>query len=241
MSAAYQRVYNIIREQILNQERFEMNQLPPERVLCDQYGVSRITIRQALKMLQDQGLVERLPGKGTFVKQGKEKKIPILDSNYEMSLNNIIPKMVRDLNACGQVVPPKEISEEFGLLKSEKCLFIERTDVQNGISLSYDQGYIPLSYSASIDESIIHEVDFFSLWVQRENLVLSYNKSAIEAVAATKADVEKLNVPLGSPILLLTDTFFSQEGKIVAIFYTRYRGDKFTLISTEKVKTMNIS
>ena len=238
MSKAYEKIYNIIRKQILDANNKNMKQLPPERILCETYGVSRITIRQALKMLQDQGLIERLPGKGTYIKRGQEKKISVFDSSYERAFENIMPKITRKVCTWENVAPPKEIAEALGLLKSENCLSFERIDIQSNIPLSYDIVYIPLAYSASIDESIINEVNFFSSWIKRENLAISYCKLEIEAAIATKEDVEKLQVPFTSPILLTTDTFFTAEGKVVAIFFTRYRGDKFTITSTEQVNIL---
>ncbi len=239
MSKAYEKIYNIIREQILDEKNSDMEQLPPERILCETYGVSRITIRQALRMLQDQGLIERLPGKGTFVKRGQEKKIPILDSSYERAFTNIMPKISRKVNAWAEIAPPREIGEAMGLLKSEQCLFFERVDIQSETPLSYDLGYIPLSFSASIDEAIIKEVNFLSSWVKRENLAISYYKLEIEATIATHEDAEILQVPFASAILLTTDTFYTVEGKVVAVFITRYRGDKFSITSTDRINISN--
>lgn len=241
MAKAYEKIYNIIREQILDDNNIEMVQLPPERILCETYGVSRITIRQALKMLQDQGLIERLPGKGTFIKRGQEKKIPILESSYERAFANIMPKISREVISWEALAPPKEIGEAMGLLKSEECLTFQRIDFQSGAPLSYDKCFIPLQYSSTIDESIINEVDFLSSWVKRENLAISYYKLEIEAAIATEEDAKILHMPIGSPVLHTTDTFHTAEGKVVAIFITMYRGDKFTITSTERVNTFTFN
>jgi DNA-binding GntR family transcriptional regulator len=131
MSKAYEKIYNIIRKQILDEKNKDMEQLPPERILCETYGVSRITIRQALKMLQDQGLIERLPGKGTYIKRGQEKKISVFDSSYERAFENIMPKITRKVCAWAIVEPPQAIAQTLGLLKSEGCLTFERVDCQS--------------------------------------------------------------------------------------------------------------
>jgi GntR family transcriptional regulator len=149
IEVAYHRVYNILRERILDHTMSAGEKIPPERELCDTFGVSRITVRHSLQMLQDQGLVERRPGKGTFVRKAWQKKMPILDMDYEKSLKKEAPNIVRQLLTWEQVLPPPEIMEELGLLKSEKCVLIERLDILDDEPLSYDKGYIPLNISTS--------------------------------------------------------------------------------------------
>ncbi len=235
MEVAYHKVYNILREQILEKKLNEGEKIPPERVLCDTYGVSRITIRQALKMLQDQGLLERLPGKGTFVRSSTKRKVPILDMDYEKSLKREAPDIIRKVITWESILPSDEIKNELNILKSEQCLLIERIDIQNDEPLSYDKGFIPINFSSSVDELNINQVSFLHLWAKRENLSISYIRSSTEAVEAGAIDVERLRVPLGAPMLKTTDTIFSTEGKALAVFITIYRGDKFRLVSTTNV------
>lgn len=64
----YLRVYNDIKEKILNGEYGHQERLPTEAELETLYGLSRITIKKAMTMLTDEGLVERFPGRGTFVR-----------------------------------------------------------------------------------------------------------------------------------------------------------------------------
>jgi GntR family transcriptional regulator len=232
IEVAYHRVYNILRERILDYTMSAGEKIPPERELCDTFGVSRITVRHSLQMLQDQGLVERRPGKGTFVRKAWQKKMPILDMDYEKSLKKEAPNIVRQLLTWEQVLPPPEIMEELGLLKSEKCVLIERLDILDGEPLSYDKGYIPLNISTSIDDEIVRKVEFLHLWEQREGLAISYIQSSTEAVKADDTDSERLYVEEGAPILLTTDTVYSAAGKALAVFITGYRGDRFKLVST---------
>jgi GntR family frlABCD operon transcriptional regulator len=68
----YQQVEASIRNKIREKVYLPGEQLPTEDELCEIYGVSKITIRKAFKLLTENGLVERLRGKGTFVSQKKE-------------------------------------------------------------------------------------------------------------------------------------------------------------------------
>ncbi|NQT59771.1 MAG: GntR family transcriptional regulator [Bacteroidetes bacterium] len=233
---AYHKVYNVLREKILDKSLKAGEKIPPERILCETYGVSRITIRHALQMLQDQGLVDRMPGRGTFVRAPKQKKMPILDMDYEASLTKAAPGIVRKLITSEEILPPEEIMQDLGLLKSEQCLLIERLDILNNEPLSYDKGYIPMNFSSGIDDDIICRVEFLHLWEKRESLSISYVQSSTEAVKANQIDSERLDVPIGFPVLLTTEIFYSGEGNALAVFITVYRGDLFKLISTIEFK-----
>jgi GntR family transcriptional regulator len=228
----YRKVYNVLREKIIDKTLPAGEKVPPERVLCDTFGVSRITVRHALQMLQDQGLVERFPGKGTFVRPMREKKMPILDMDYEKYVKNEAPDIERKLLTNEVIAPPEHIMRLLGLLKSEECLLIERLDVINSDPLSYDMGYIPLNFTASIDEDMLCKVEFLRLWEKSEGLTISYVQSATEAIGADAVAAKRLQIPMNTPILLTTDLVYSPEGKPLAVFITAYRGDRYTLVST---------
>ena len=69
-SRLYEKIVQQIEESILKGELSEGSQLPAERDLAKQFGVSRTAVREAIKALQEKGLVDAFPGRGTFVTNG---------------------------------------------------------------------------------------------------------------------------------------------------------------------------
>jgi GntR family transcriptional regulator, transcriptional repressor for pyruvate dehydrogenase complex len=69
-SRLYEQIVQQIEESILSGELSEGTQLPAERDLARQFGVSRTAVREAIKALQEKGLVDAFPGRGTFVTNG---------------------------------------------------------------------------------------------------------------------------------------------------------------------------
>ena len=96
-SQEYQKVYNSIKSQIVAGRYAGGQKLVPERLLCEQYGVSRITARHALRLLEDDGLVERFQGKGTFIKSTKPAKLAITDLGFAKSVKDYAPALYRNL------------------------------------------------------------------------------------------------------------------------------------------------
>lgn len=234
--SAYEKVYNHLRQQIIEGHYASGQRLPAERELSEQFGVSRITTRHAVRLLSEQGLVERFQGRGTFIRAIKSKKIPILNTDFTGSIRKEAPDMRRELLSCRQTVPIASIAEQLGLLKSEKCLSAQRLDLLDEEPVAYDKAYIPLKYATSLDENILVKIDFLEVWLEKEKIRKSHSIESIEAVSADEQTSESLNIPKGSPILLTTDVMYDTDGKVFAIFESYYRGDKIKLLSTNTGK-----
>ena len=84
----YRQLANSLRERILGGTLPSGASLPTEFELSAAYGVSRGTVRQALSLLSDEGLIERVPGRGTFVRQ---RDRPALSGSRERTIGLIIP------------------------------------------------------------------------------------------------------------------------------------------------------
>jgi GntR family transcriptional regulator len=173
-----------------------------------------------------------MPGRGTFIHFVKPKKVPILDMDYAGSLRKAIPDMRRELLTRLVIVPPADISQMLGVLRSEKCLLIERLDVQGKEPLSYDMGYIPLEFTSSITEDMLIRVEFLNLWSAAEGLSICHIEASTEAIVADSIVAQRLSVKEGAPMLLTTDTIFASNNRVVAVFQTIYQGKRFKLVST---------
>ena len=77
MMPEYENLHNQLKKLILERSYAAGQKIPTERAICEQFGVSRITVRHALRLLEEQGLVERFQGRGTFVKSMRKKKLDI--------------------------------------------------------------------------------------------------------------------------------------------------------------------
>jgi DNA-binding GntR family transcriptional regulator len=228
----YQKLYNILREKILKKEYLPGIRIPTERELCDEYGVSRITVRHALMLLQEQNFIERMQGRGTYVKAIKPKKVAIMDFAYSQSMKQEMAGMVRKLISKETVIPPVDIVTALNLLQNEECLFFERLDILEDKPLAFDQVYIPLELTRSITSNLLTRIDFLSAWEKSEGIKGSFVREAIEATEADDLTTNRLHVSLGTPILMGTETIFDSNERPLAVFISKYRSDKFKLVSS---------
>lgn len=101
-SRLYEQIVQQIEESILKGELIEGSQLPAERDLAKQFGVSRTAVREAIKALQEKGLVDAFPGRGTFVTNGTS-------NSMRRSLDRIIKSA--DTDGWAYLVEVREILE----------------------------------------------------------------------------------------------------------------------------------
>ncbi|HBG26933.1 MAG: hypothetical protein A2Y10_10640 [Planctomycetes bacterium GWF2_41_51] len=237
----YNRLYNSLREQILDGYYAAGQIIPPERLLCKSFGVSRITARHAIRLLQEQGLVERFQGRGTYVRSINPKKVSIVNCDFSGSIRKNAPEMTRKLICFEKILPPQQIAEQLLLNKNEECMLAKRSDIMNNEPLAFDRAYIPLKYSSSLNEKLLVKIDFLEMWTRSEKIKISYGTQNIEATGASSEDVEILNVKPESPMLFVTDVVFNSDGKAVAVFESVYRGDRIKFISTNSKGKVNVN
>ena len=229
---AYARTFNALRGKILAAAFPPGAQLPPERVLCGQYRVSRITIRHAMRLLEEQGLVERRQGKGTFVRSRPSRRITILTSDFPGSLRREAPRVVRRLLRRELARAPAEVAEALGLLPGERCLVAERINELDGEPLGCDRAWLPEALAGSADAELLARLDFLNAWMARERLAFSHCVQSIEAAAADAPAARLLGIRRGSPVLCTCDVIHVADGRAVARFDSVFRGDRFRLVST---------
>ena len=230
--SVYTKLFNQLREQITQGGYAPGQRMPTEREICEIYGVSRITVRHALRLLCEQGLVVRHQGRGTFVRSEKPSKLPILNCDFTGSMRANAPDISRRLLVSTKLVPPADVAEILGLAPKQECLYAERLDVLNGEPMACDKAYIPLELAGSITDEMLADIGFLYIWVQKENLSLGRGVESIEAVNADSQTAALLGVPEGTALLLAMDQTTTRAGKIIARFETFYRGDRYKLISS---------
>lgn len=233
----YNRIYSRLKQQILENYYAGGQKMPPERQLCEQYNISRITARHALRILEQDGLVERVQGKGTFVKGTKTSKIPITEAGFAKSVKKHAPGMSRKLlkNEFSKV--RDEISKKLGI-DNDQCLIAVRADILDSQVIAFDKAYISPEYSGPLTNHFLVQIDFFEKWTEIEKINVAYYDEEIEAIEADSEISEILNVPTGSAILRTTETYYDYKNneKAFAIFESFYQGKKIKLTSTIKYK-----
>ncbi|MCE5186878.1 MAG: GntR family transcriptional regulator [Planctomycetaceae bacterium] len=230
-SQEYLKVYENLKLRILNRDYAAGQKIPTEMQFCQQYHVSRITVRHALRLLEKDGLLERFQGRGTFVRAMKPAKLPITEMGFAKSVKKYAPGLSRVLLNSELIHAPADICR-FLRLEGEKCFIAIRQDILNQEGIAFDRAYIRLEHCRSITEEVLVEIDFFERWQESEKITLAFYEEIIESIAADCQTASILNIQEGTAVLKSSEVYYDTNDKAIAVFESYYRGDKVKLTST---------
>jgi GntR family transcriptional regulator len=117
--------------------------VPSERELCDRYQVSRTLVRQALALAERDGLLVRVPGKGTFVARPRIIQELSRMTTFRTTLAHLELAPARRVLRCDWEIPPSDVTVQLRLPASTQVLYLEVVGLAGMRPLALYQSYIP--------------------------------------------------------------------------------------------------
>jgi GntR family transcriptional regulator, N-acetylglucosamine utilization regulator len=198
---------------------------PSERELVQHFGVARMTVRQALDALVAEGLLERVPGRGTFVARAKiDVQVRLSSYTEEMARRNMRPSsrtMLARMEAAGPgVARALEIGE------GDKVVHWQRLRLADAVPMCIEDAYLADSIVPKFLEQPLPESLYTDL--QRRDLLPTWGEDSVDAALSRADEAELLGIRAGDPVLRIARRAFA--GNIaVEVSRSTYRADRFTL------------
>lgn len=210
----YHRVFLALRDQIVNGIYDHRKPMPSENQLCAEYDVSRATIRRALEVLEEEGLVERRQGARTYARALGYKA-----SNQRRNLDllarkkNHLDLLPGDIQQKYKIVRPDKItSRQFD--KREKLGRVVRVRKQRGKPYCFVVTYMPLEIADRIDWQNLGAKPVITAAVEA-GFPFVKTEQVITATVADEESAAAMDAPLGSPLLRVSGLFVAADGNAV--------------------------
>jgi GntR family transcriptional regulator len=203
------------------------SRLPGERLLAQQFGVSRATVRQALTALAEGGLLQPSANRGWFVAGPQYTEGPnTLRSFTETALDRGLRPTAAVLRHTVRSATLEE-AEVLRLAPAAEVVDLERTRAMDGVTISVEETRLPLGRLAGLDELDLTDCSLYQLLADRYGIVATRCDFEVQAEAATERTAAILKVPTGSPVLIGHQTTFDQSDRPFATGKATYRGDAY--------------
>lgn len=236
----YIQIKDKIKEQILSGAWKKGSKIPSERELCETFGVSRITVRQAIAEAVNEGLLFTVQGKGTFVagdgQAEQEHKISQelgKITNFERTLSS------KSLSGSTKIIKYEITSVDLALSRileldmSSQVLHLDLLGLANNepyvlyrsnFALDIGLRFLEKAKEKEKSKTGFSTVDLYQYF---DDLKPYYVEQTFEALAADEDLAGILSVEAGTPLFLASSIIYDDENKPIEYKNAYYRGDKY--------------
>nr|WP_245249314.1 GntR family transcriptional regulator [Vagococcus allomyrinae] len=201
--------------------------MPTEKALESYYGVSRMTVRNAIDELQRSGVVIKQQGKGTFVNQTKmtQDVSAIFSWTEEMLLKQ--KKSTTLEMDMREVEPSKRIREALKLQNGEKVLSLTRVRAIGNEPVVIMINYLRSKYVPDLLARGLTSSSLYQELEERYGIILEKAEEVITARSATAIEASKLLIPEDSAVLHVRRVSFMKNKVPVEVVDMIARGDRY--------------
>jgi GntR family transcriptional regulator len=224
-------MYLVLRQKICGGEFDPEKPLPGEHQLAAQFGVSRVTVRRTLDTLELDGLIQRRRGVGTFpVARPVEfrDRYNIGGLMAPEARSGVSPETTT-LESAMVPIPP-QVASRFGA-GHERVLRIVRVRSAGGEPFTVMTSSIARRHGERLSRRQVQSTAIPAALLEI-GAELARAEQAISATLADELSAQRLNVPVGSPLIVMTTLFTDRQHEPVAFIEALYRPDRYEYRTT---------
>jgi GntR family transcriptional regulator len=207
------------------------DKIPSENELCEQFEVSRMTIRQAINNLVEQGYLHRKRGIGTFVQLPKvEQKLQSMTGFTEdMLARGLRPSS--ELLSFQIVSATAKVAQKLQLEEGSPVYEVRRIRLADEEPIALETTYLSPSLVKGINEEIL-QYSLYEHLEQNLGYKLTRATQTIEASVATEDEAWYLNINKKAPVLVVEQVSYAVGDLPLEYVKCIYRGDRYKFITT---------
>jgi GntR family transcriptional regulator len=239
--AVYKQIADHLRAVIAQGRLREGDQLPSEAELMTHYGVARMTVRNALRLLQDQGLINAEHGRGVYVRARppvrrlasdrfaqRHRKEGKAAFNIEAEQHGATPQV--DLLSVTEAVPPAEVADRLNVSDDSPVVIRSRRYLLDGRPVETAISYIPadLARGTPITDPNPGPGGIYAR-LEEQGHTLERFTEEVAARMPTPEEARRLALPSGVPVFRLVRTAFDLEGRAVEVCDTIMSAEAYVL------------
>jgi GntR family transcriptional regulator len=219
-------IREIIRRRVLDGTYQPHSQMPSESQMMEAFSVSRITIRQAIGDLQKEGLIFKVPGKGSYVAKPKAFQSLSRLQGFGEAMGASGYETFSQVLSTRQVDASDTVGKRLNIPAGSPVYEIQRLRYLNREPISVDQSYFPVALGERLINEDLAARDVFVILENDFGLHLTHADVQIEAILADEFLARQLRIAESSPLLRIERLTYADD-KPIDFEFLYYRGDAF--------------
>jgi DNA-binding GntR family transcriptional regulator len=205
--------------------------VPSEKELAREFGVSTITIKKAMHLLVDEGLVVRQRGVGTTVVRKEKEPVAIkLTGNFREwfdSVSGKFPKLEIDVLDVGTIPCPEHIRKRLAMPPRQDIWRMKRLRRFRNEPISYYINFAPPGIFDNIDQRVFEKRPFFEVLQEQFQNRITKIDQRVEAIVADMDVSSVLGIQFGEPLFYSEIIYFDNHDRPVEVTHLFLRGDRY--------------
>lgn len=225
-SPLYFQLMQDLKKQIEDGSFPEKSKLPSERVLCEMYELSRITVRQALQELEREGYIYKAHGKGTFVapKTYNQPLVKLYSFTEEMKTLGKTPST--EVLAFDERTMDEHMAETMGLSAGDAVFQVLRLRLADGEPLMYETSYLPRALFPDLTEADFRAKPMYDLFYEDYGFRVTRATERFSASVVHEGEARELHISAEQPAMQIKRFAYHRE-QLLEYTISVARGDKF--------------
>lgn len=202
------------------------SKIPTEPELCEEYGVSRITVRRAVEELEAEGLLVRRQGKGTFVTEKAAKVAEKAVYSFNEACKILGKEASSRVIGARTVKATPEDMEGLSLPDNSRVVEIDRVRYADSDAVLIERAHFPMAFSYLLESNLkgsIYEL------LRTYGVKPSWASKEISLIEADENKASLLGVEQGSALILVKEVVYDQKDRPLHVSHLYVRGNIFTL------------
>ena len=230
----YKQLASSLKQQINTGVYKPGQQIPTEDYFCEKYDISRVTVRKAISILSDEGVVVKQQGKGTFVTMSSIVERPKAHGSFTLSCKQNGVEPSTKIVACMVTEAPQEMALQMQLGENGKIICLKRLRCANGFPVIFETDYIPYSQHSYLVETPLENKSLLDTISKNSGLLSVGCEDIIDIHPAGEEEAEYLCCKKGTPLLRIYQKVFCEDDGVLYINEQLINSEHYKYISLYK-------
>jgi GntR family transcriptional regulator len=223
----YYQLEKILRDKIASGQIAPEESFPTEQELCNQHGVSRAVVRQAFAALLQDGLISRIPGKGTFLAQQTSSNRTLHCFNTIEELVELSVQATNVIRYKGLVTPGKQTASLFGLGPGERLYTLRGIRILKNDPVCYFVINLPGQFAGFLEDETLESGAILPIVEKKSGLLVQRVRQTITAARARKHVAKYVGLEEGDPVLKFERIYYAANDRVLEAGTSYFHPDRY--------------